>query len=276
MDLSGSNVLLTGASGGIGGHLVAALAGRGANLALSGRDEARMEEAADRARREGVRAEVVPADLADLDAAAGLVARAEEAVGPLDVLVNNAGIETVGAYAAHSREELERMVTVNLTAPMLLVHAVLPRMLECGRGHVVSMSSIAGKAGASCTAPYGATKAALVALTRSLRQEHRRSGVGFSVVCPGFVAGDGMYVEMVAEGAGEAPPLLAASPIDKVVDAVLAAIERDIGERIVNHRRPLRPMFALGEAAPALAERVMRIGGGNEYFESVARGRGRG
>lgn len=275
MELAGSNALVTGASGGIGRHLVAALAGRGVNLALSGRDPERLEEAAALARRAGARAEVLPADLTDLDAAAALPARAEEAVGPLGLLVNNAGIETVGAYTAHSREELERIVAVNLTSPMLLIHAVLPGMVERGRGHVVSMSSIAGKAGVSCTAPYGATKAALIGLTRALRQEHRGRGVGFSAVAPGFVAGDGMYAEMAAGEAGDAPPLLAPSPIAKVAEAVIAVIERDAPERIVNHRRPLRPIFALGEAAPALAERLSRVGGGNEYFERVARTRGR-
>src|SRR5687768_693573 len=103
MQLAGSTALVTGASGGIGRHLVAALARRGVDLAISGRDAGRLEEAAAQARGHGARAEVLPADLADPDAAEALVARAEAAVGPLDVLVNNAGIETIGAYTAHSR-----------------------------------------------------------------------------------------------------------------------------------------------------------------------------
>jgi short-subunit dehydrogenase len=274
MELKGRNALLTGASGGIGRRLAAALAARGMNLALSGRDEERLGRAAEEAKAQGVKAVVVPADLADPDAAAALAGRAEEALGPIDLLVNNAGIETVGAYAAHAREELERMVAVNLTAPMLLVHAVLPGMLERGRGHVVSMSSIAGKSGVSCAAPYSATKAALVGLTRSLRQEHRDRGVGFSVVCPGFVDDDGMYVKMANAGAGKAPAMLAPSPIEKVVDAVLHVVERDVPERIVN-RGPLRPVFALAEVAPGLSEKLSRVGGGNQYFERVARARGR-
>ena len=205
-----------------------------------------------------------------------LVAAASAEFGRVDILVNNAGVMYRAPFVESDEATWRAELEVNVFGVLRVTRAVLPGMIERGRGHVVSMSSLAAKAGASSTAPYAATKAALIGLTRSLRQEHRSTGVGFSVVCPGFVAGDGMYAQMVDAGMGDAPALVGTSPIPKVVDAVVESIERDAPERIVNHRRPLRPVLALGEIAPALAERIARVGGVNEYFERVARGRGRG
>jgi NAD(P)-dependent dehydrogenase (short-subunit alcohol dehydrogenase family) len=132
--------------------------------------------------------EPIAADLGDLGQAAALVGRAEAMLGPIDLLVNNAGIEPAAAYRALNEDELEAVVRVNLLAPMVLARRALPGMLERGRGHIVTVSSMAGKAGTACNTAYATTKAGLVGLTRSLRAELAGQPVGASVVCPGFVA----------------------------------------------------------------------------------------
>src|ERR671933_2968955 len=115
------------------------------------------------------------------------------------------------------------MVDLNLTAPILLTHRVLPGMLERGRGHVVFISSVAGKIGPPYVEPYAATKKGLIGLTQSLRSEYHNAPVGFSVVCPGFVAGDGMYQRMKENEGVKSNRLLGETTLDKVGKAVLEA-----------------------------------------------------
>jgi NAD(P)-dependent dehydrogenase (short-subunit alcohol dehydrogenase family) len=216
----------------------------------------------------------VPADLAAPDAADGLVGRAEEALGGLDLLVNNAAIEIPAAYTELTREELERHVLVNLLGPMPLIRRALPGMLARGRGYMVNIASLAGKGPAPFDCPYSATKAGLVGLTRLLRAEYRDAPVGFSVVCPGFIAGEGMYARRVERGF-RAPRALGESPLTAAVDALLSAIRDESPELIVN-QRPLRPLLALGERSPRLAERIVDRLGARRFFAAVASGDGRG
>jgi short-subunit dehydrogenase len=264
--LDGRTVLLTGAAGGIGGHVARALVRAGARLVVSDREAAGLE------RLEGAVARLA-ADLRDLDVAEALVARTEAAAGPLDVLVNCAGLEYTGAYADQRRDELEDIVRVNVLAPMVLTRAALPGMLARGAGHVVNVTSVAGKGPAPYLASYGATKAALIELTRSLRVEHRGTGVGFSAVSPGFVERDGMYGRMRAAG-DRAPVALGTSPPEDVAAAVVAVVEDDVPERIVASR-PVRPLFALAELSPRAGELAIIASGARRFLRSVGRRRGR-
>ena len=116
-ELRGTNALLTGAAGGLGRHIARALAGQGVGLALSGRHAEPLDELCSELRQRGVRAEPVLADLTDLGHAAALVERAEATIGPLDLLVNNAGIEVVAAYSAFTDDELAAVTRLNLIAP---------------------------------------------------------------------------------------------------------------------------------------------------------------
>jgi short-subunit dehydrogenase len=266
--LAGRTALLTGASGGIGSHIAQALGRQGVRLALSGRNVDALEKVADRVRDAGSDATVVAADLADLGAADRLVHEAEEAVGPLDILVNNAGVESPAAYTDLTLEEIDRYVAVNLTAAMVLTRRALPGMLARGRGHVVTIASIAGKGPIPYDAPYAATKAGLIGLTRSLRVEYAETPVRFSVVCPGFVDGEGMYGRMVADGY-RSPALLGSSSPAKVVDAVIASIVRDRAETVVNPL-PLRPLFALEELLPGIGGRIVTLIGTRRMFAGLA------
>jgi short-subunit dehydrogenase len=272
-ELQGRTALVTGGSGGIGAHIARALAREGMNVVVSGRREDALGRVADELRALGVRAESVRADLADLGQVDALVDGAEAVLGPIDLLVNNAGVEVAAAFTAYTREELTGMIDVNLTAPMLLTHRVLPGMLERGRGHVVFISSLAGKLGPAYQEPYAATKFGLVGLTQSLRAEYRGSPVGFSVVCPGFVAGDGMYQRIADEGM-RSNRILGATTLDKVAKRVIDAVKRDLPE-VVESGAPVRPILALGEIAPRTAERIMARTGATELFRRVAKDRDR-
>ncbi len=272
-DLNGRTALVTGASGGLGTHIAKRLAGEGMNVAISGRREDALAEVVGQLEALGIEAKAVPADLQDLDTIDSLVDGVEAALGPIDVLVNNAGVESVGAFTCYTREELRSMVNVNLTAPLLLTHRLTPGMLERGRGHVVFISSMAGKVGPAFSEPYAATKAGLVGLTQSLRAEYLDAPVGFSVVCPGFIAGDGMYERMVEEG-HRSNRLMGETTTAKISDAVVRAIREDKAE-ILESGAPIRPMLAIAQVAPGLVERVAPRFGVTDLFREVAVARGR-
>ncbi|MBC2639733.1 MULTISPECIES: SDR family oxidoreductase [unclassified Rhodococcus (in: high G+C Gram-positive bacteria)] len=271
--LQGRTALVTGASGGLGRVLALALAREGVGVAASGRRVDRLADVVAELRALGVRAEAVPGDLTDPGQAESLIARAEAAVGPLDLLVNNAGVENVSAFTRLDPGELTAMVDVNLTAPLLLTRRVLPGMLDRGRGHVVFISSLAGKIGPAYCAPYAATKAGLVGLTESLRAEYAGSPVGFSVVCPGFIAGDGMYQRMTEQGIRSGRITGETSP-EKVAAAVIRAIRRDRPE-IVESGVPIRPVLALAQIAPGLVERLALRFGATAMFRRLIEDRGR-
>lgn len=169
MKLEGAAALVTGASSGIGRATAAALAARGARVIALGRDRERLD---------GVGERQIVWDLAEPGAVA-------EQIGPVDVLVNNAGAGWAGPFA--ETPDVEGLVAVNLVAPLLLTRALLPGMLERGRGHIVNVGSIAGFVGPRDEAVYAATKGGLVAFTESLRYELRGSGIGVTLVVPGVV-----------------------------------------------------------------------------------------
>lgn len=271
--LAGRAALVTGASGGIGVHIAKRLAAEGMKVAVSGRRKDALAEVASQIAGAGATCAPLVADLADPEQLRGLPGRAEEALGPIDVLVNNAGVESVAAFSSCSERELRGMIDVNLTAPLLLAREVLPGMLERGSGHVVFISSVAGKHGPAYNAPYAAAKAGLIALTQSLRAEHAASPVGFSVVCPGFVAGDGMYARMAQDG-HRSNRLIGETSTAKIADAVVRAIVEDLAE-IVESGAPIRPMLALGQLSPGIAERVVSRIGATGIFRAVAESRGR-
>jgi short-subunit dehydrogenase len=243
------------------------------NVAVSGRRQDALDAVVTELSALGVKAVAVAADLSDLNATDSLIDGVEAALGPIDVLVNNAGIESIGAFTSYTRDELTSSVDVNLTAPLLLTHRLTPGMLERGRGHVVFIASVAGKVGPAFSEPYAATKAGLVGLTQSLRAEYLDAPVGFSVICPGFIAGDGMYARMVEEG-HRSNRMMGETTTEKISDAVVRAIHDDCAE-IIESGAPLRPMLALGQLAPGLVERIAPRFGVTEMFRRVAVSRGR-
>ena len=183
-DLSGKVAAITGASSGIGEAAALALAGAGAKVALAARRKDRLDELADRI---GDGALAVEADISDEAQARGFVETAQSELGGLDILVNNAGVMLLGPVEGADTEEWRRMVNVNLLGLLYCTHAALPLMREGGGGHVVNVSSTAGRNASAGAAVYNLTKFGVTAFSEALRQEALHSNIRVSCVEPGFV-----------------------------------------------------------------------------------------
>ena len=257
LDLTGRTAIITGASEGIGRELTRALGAQGMQLALAARSAERLAMAAAELESAGVRALAIPTDVTRLDDLQRLVQQTRERWGGIDVLVNSAGIESYHHFQTLPLDRIQATIDVNLTAALLLCRLVLPVMLQGGRGHIVNMSSTAGKRGPAYGAAYGASKAGLIALTQSLRSEYHGSGVSASVICPGFADDGGMYERIKQQAGRESPRLMGSTNSRAIARAVVQAIQRDLPELLVN-RPPLRPFTVLAEMFPRWGEKLMR------------------
>lgn len=256
MKLPGSRVLLTGASGGLGQALALALSAAGAELVLTARRAAVLDELA---ARTGGR--VIAADLA----VAAEVDRLAEEAGPVDVLLANAGLPGSGRLESYDSSGIDRVVDVNLRAPIQLTRALLPGMLERRRGHIVLVSSLAGLAASPESSLYAATKFGLRGFGLALRQDLAGTGVGVSVVLPGFISEAGMY----ADAGVRLPPGVGTRSPAELADATLGAIERDVAEVTVAPL-PLAAGAYLGGLLPGPAGRVQRLLGGARTAANLA------
>lgn len=261
MELAGRSALLTGATGGLGRAIAAALAGRGATLILSGRKAEALEALAAELPGEGHR--VLPADLAEPGAAEKLAAEA----GAVDALVANAGLPGTGRLPGFSTEQLTGTLRVNLEAPMLLARALEPAMLEKGSGHMVFIASLSGKSPTPLSSVYNATKFGLRGFALGLRADLDPQGIGVSIVSPGTIREAGMYAD---SGADPIPALGTGSP-QQVADAVVRAIEKNkveitvapLQQRVLAH-------FAL--TSPGVAVKVASGDAGQKAAAAVAEG----
>lgn len=269
--LPGQTVLLTGASGGLGTYITHALAQRGVKLALVAHPGVDLEKLRQSVAARGVSAGAYQSDLRDPRQRRRLVQQVEAELGPVDVLINNAGVEHTAAYHELSEADIEEVLKVNLEAPMMLTRLVLPGMLARRRGHIVNMSSLAGKSGPAFQEPYAASKAGLIAFTASLRATYRGSGVSASVVVPGFVEA-GIYANLKAQSGCAAPALLGTSRPETVARAVIRAIERDIPEVLINPV-PVRPLLAFTVFWPRAGAWLADKLGANEFFRRVIKSR---
>src|SRR6266496_3730331 len=213
--------LVTGASSGIGLALAPLLAERGATLALAGRDAVALAEIAER-----TGGEPLAVDLAEPGGAERLAGLVLERHGRVDLLVSNAGAGWAGDLAAMPLDLAERLVTLNLVAPVRLTRLLLPGMLERGRGHLVYVTSIAGATGVAREAVYAATKAGLATFADSVREEVAGRGVTVSVVVPGVV--DTAFFDRRGSAYDRAWPVPV--PAERVARALLRAVESDRAE----------------------------------------------
>jgi short-subunit dehydrogenase len=256
-ELRGCTALITGASAGIGLHVARRLAAAGANLVIAARHADKLEAAAGLLRGSGVKVLVVPTDVGRRDELERLVDSTVREFKTIDVLVNNAGIEAFCHYEDLPLGRIDETIRVNLTSALLLTRLVVPHMLSAGRGHVVNMSSTAGKHGPAFGALYGTTKAGLINFTQALRAEYRGHGVSASVICPGFTDDGGIYDRMKVHSGRRSPALLGSTTADRVARAVVRAIEKDVPETIVNWT-PLRPIMVLTQMFPSLGATLAR------------------
>jgi short-subunit dehydrogenase len=259
MNVSGRTVLLTGATGGIGHAIARRLHAAGATLVLTGRRTDVLEPLA--AELGGARA--LGIDLADPAQVRHLIDEA----GDADVLVANAALPASGRLHSFSEEEIDRALAVNLRAPIVLSRAMTERMVARGEGHVVLISSQAGRVATTGTSIYSATKFGLRGFGLGLRGDLRDTGVGVSVILPGFISEAGMAVD-----AGVKLPFYAGTNTpDEVATAVLRAIERDKAEIDVV---PLgmRLGATVARMAPELSAKVTRRLGGDKLSDDFAVG----
>lgn len=186
-DLTGRTAAVTGASSGIGEATALALAGAGAKVALGARRTDRIEALARRISDAGGTAVALEVDVSDEAAARAFVTGAHAELGGLDVLVNNAGVMLLGPIEGADTEQWRRMVDVNVLGLLYVTHAALPLMREAGRGHVVNVSSVAGRFARAGSGVYNLTKFGVNAFSEALRQETAGSGVRVTMIEPGYV-----------------------------------------------------------------------------------------
>jgi short-subunit dehydrogenase len=245
MDLKGKTALLTGATGGIGRAIAEALAAKGATVVLSSRKGPELEQLAGSLPGEGHRA--VVSDLAEEGGALKLL----EDAGRIDALVANAALPASGRLDSFSQEELGRALRVNLEAPVRMARELIPVLTEQGAGHLVFVSSLAGRAPAARSSLYAATKFGLRGFALALREDLRGTNVGASVVLPGFIRDAGMFADSKAKSSA----LMGTSSPQEVAEGVVRAIEQDRGEVQVAPLRA-RALASFAANAPELAGRL--------------------
>lgn len=184
-DLTGKRALVTGASGGIGSAIAKALAAQGAEVALSGTRVAALEEVA----RDIIgKAHILPCNLSDLEAVEKLVPQAEEAMGGVDILINNAGLTRDNLFMRMKDEEWGEVLAINLTAPFHLTRAAIKGMMKRRFGRIISISSVVGVVGNPGQANYAASKAGLGGMSKALAYEVASRGITVNTIAPGFIA----------------------------------------------------------------------------------------
>jgi short-subunit dehydrogenase len=263
VELEGKRVLLSGATGGIGRAIAEQLAADGAKLVLSSRRGPELKELAKSLPGGARRHKVVVADLAKSGAAAKLVRDA----GDVDILVANAALPASGLLQDFSSKELERALKVNLEAPIVMARELFPALQRKKAGHIVLISSLAGKVGSPRASLYNATKFGLRGFAFGLREDLHPHGVGVSVVSPGFVREAGMFHDA---GTGPPPGVGTTTP-KKVAKAVQRAITRNRNEITVAPRR-LRVLTEVGYRHPELSARIQRRVGADSIAGDLAAG----
>lgn len=186
--LTGKTALVTGAGKGIGRAVALALAAEGVRVALLARTEAQLQAVAQEITDLGGQAVVVAADVADRAAVEAAVAQALQALGTIDILINNAGIGTFAKLLDMDPAEWEHIIQVNLLGTYYTTRAVLPQMVARQTGDIINIASTAGQRGAATTSAYSASKFAILGLTESLMQEVRKQNIRVSALTPSTVA----------------------------------------------------------------------------------------
>jgi short-subunit dehydrogenase len=258
VSLLSGNVLVTGATGGIGHAIARAFAAHGANLTVTGRRADLLEPLAAE-----VGGRAVVCDLSLREEIDRLVREA----GDVDVLVANAALPGSGVITELTQEQIDRMLEVNLRAPVALARALGPGMIERHRGHMIFMSSLAGKAASPASSIYSATKFGLRGFALGIREDLSPHGVGVSTVLPGFIREAGMFADAQVDlplGIGTRSP-------EQVARAVISAVERNRAEVEVAPLS-LRLGATFASVAPQISAKVSRRLGGEKVASDLAHG----
>lgn len=187
MALDGRNAVVTGGGRGLGQAIATVLAGQGAAVAVWDLNAEAAEETAAAIRDAGCKAVALAVDVADADAVRGAAERSRAELGPISILVNNAGITNYVPFTELTEETWERMIRVNLTSQFLVTRQFVPEMLEAGWGRIVNISSSSAQTGAPALAHYAASKGGVMGFTKALAIEFADKGITVNNVPPGFV-----------------------------------------------------------------------------------------
>jgi short-subunit dehydrogenase len=262
------NAIVTGASYGIGRHIARALAARGVHLLLVARSEPELAHLADELRTPEVNVAFAAIDLAHPQAADRVAAAAATELGTVDVLINNAALELQRRFHTLDTAEIETVLRVDLITPIELARLLLPQMLEQGYGRIVNISAIAGRVGFPFTEAYAAGKDGLIAFSRVLRNDYRRTGVSATAVVLGAVKETGLGQRTLDETGLTASTAFMVGP-DKVARAVIRAIEKDKAE-IVVMPGPGRLIKAILDLFPGFGPAMNRVSGAEKLMGAVA------
>jgi short-subunit dehydrogenase len=249
---------VTGATGGIGQAIARSFANRGAKVIVTGRRADVLEPLA-----QEIGGRAVVCDLANRNDLDRLIEEARD----VDVLVANAAHPASGIFTDLTQEQIDRMLEINLRAPIALARALAPDMSARRSGHMVFISSLAGKGASPASSIYSATKFGLRGFALGVREDLQRDGIGVSVVLPGFIREAGMFADADVElprGVGTRTP-------EDVAAAVIRAIERNKAEVEVAPI-PLRLGAAFASVAPQLAAAASRRMGGEKVATDLAAG----
>lgn len=257
MELAGRRVLITGASRGIGHALAERFTAAGARVALVARSEGPLKELADR-----LGGTAHPCDLCDPDQLSGLIERVEADGGPVDVLVNNAGVDKAGFIYEIAAADVEQLYRINLVAPVELCRQMVPRMIERGRGHIVNVSSMAGVGTYPGLSIYASSKAGLNHFTACLRADLKGKPVDTTLVEVAFVMSTDM-ADNVKANPGVRKAADRFYTLHTLADVPLQKLTEDLVEAVRDNRRhvrlPLRlaPLSMLGEAPRRAVEMLL-------------------
>ena len=205
-DLNGKTIIVTGGGGGIGGATSRRFAAEGAKVAVFDMNLAGAQKVADEIQAAGGSAAAFECNITDRTQVDAAVAAAEAQLGPIDVLVNNAGWDIFKPFTKTVPAEWDKLIAINLTGALHMHHAVLPGMVARGGGRIVNIASDAARGGSSGEAVYAACKGGLVALSKTLAREHARHNITVNVVCPGPT--DTALLAGFAEGASNPEKLM--------------------------------------------------------------------
>ena len=231
--LAGQVALITGASRGIGFAIARRLGRMGARVSICGRDQAKLDQSASRLRSEGIETLAVLADVARGDQISSLVHRTQQEFGPIDILVNNAGIGLFGPFHEFGEADWNRVMDTNLKSVFLVSRAVAPEMIRRQTGHIINISSLAGKNTFANGAIYCASKWGLMGLSGSMAEDLRGYGIRVSAICPGSVA-----TEFAGQGGKNPSKMLQPNDIAHAVAALVTQAEGSFISEL--HIRPAR------------------------------------
>jgi short-subunit dehydrogenase len=266
--LGGATAIVTGGSRGIGPYIAEALVRQGARVALVARSEPELEANARRLSESGADVVAFAADVTSRAERRELIDAVDSRLGPVDVLVNNAGGDLQREFHNLTENEIQRVLELNLISAIMLTRLVLPDMLERGRGHVVNISSMAGRVSFPNTEAYAAAKEGLIGFTRVLRADYRARGVSGSTLILGPVGEAGVGARTADELGLKLPPVGLVSPV-KIGELTIKAIRSDKAELAVLPG-PGKLLRGVMDRFPGLGPAMNRATGTNKTMAAVA------